>query len=592
MNESTDRPLHERIASLEAKVAELQEQVDHLQRQAPAGAPKRPVRPPSHVMEKEIERPAFRPSPRAPRDRAARVQSVLKSEDWLNKIGIALLLFGLAFLFQLGIDKGLLTPTVRVVFGVILGVFLFGAGLRLRPKRLRLGQVLLGGSIATFYVTLFAAYQFYNLVSYPVAYSGMGAVTLLGFVLAVRQKDAALAVIATVGGLITPFLLHTDESNIPALVVYTCLILSSAGGIFLYRGWRALLLTSVVGGWLVFMVPWFELTFDGPGTFVERAAFQAGVLFCLFAFGVLPVVREVWRHGDPDRWTPPALKAFARVGFIDRPAIVLVVVAPLVTLGLSRGLWEMPEIVWGLIEIGVAGLYMAAYLQLRGWELPRLASAHGVVAATLLAISWFEVFEAAWIRLLVLTIEAALIHLLARPLSDRAMRLFGHMVFAIVALWMAQRLLELDGQVPALVNGQALVDLVVLALVFGAAWTFRSTALAVLYGLAAYVGLLGWFWRDLAALPNGQAYVSIAWGLSALVLLALGWRRDADLIRNTGLVMLLVVVAKLFIVDLSELEAVWRILLFLGFGGLLLLLSYFFPKLWNPDAEPDGEQGG
>ncbi len=312
----------------------------------------------------------------------------------------------------------------------------------------------------------------------------------------------------------------------------------------------------------------------------------------MLAFGVLPVVREVWRHSDPERWASPALKAFAKIDFIERPAMVLAVVAPLVTLGLSRGLWDLPEIVWGLIEMGVAGLYVAAYVQLRERELPRLASAHGVVAATLVAIGWFEVFEAAWIRLLVLTMEAALIHLLARPLSDQAMRFVGHVVFAIVALWMAQRLLDLDGEVPALVNIQALTDLVVLALVFGAAWTFRSTRLAVVYGLAAYVGLLGWFWRDLAALPNGQAYVSIAWGLSALVLLALGWRRDADLIRNTGLVTLLVVVAKLFIVDLSELEAVWRILLFLGFGGLLLLLSYFFPTLWNPDAEPDGKEGG
>ena len=32
--------------------------------------------------------------------------------------------------------------------------------------------------------------------------------------------------------------------------------------------------------------------------------------------------------------------------------------------------------------------------------------------------------------------------------------------------------------------------------------------------------------------------------------------------------------------------------MFLGFGGFLLLLRYFFPKLWNPDAEPDGEQRG
>ena len=304
MEESSDRPLHERLASLEARVTELQEQVDHLQ-QVQSGVPKRPVGSPSRVMEKEMERPAFMPSQRARQDRAARMQSVLKSEDWLNKLGIALLLFGLAFLFKLGIDRGLLTPTVRVVFGVVLGVFLLGAGLRLRAERLRLGQVLIGGGIATFYVTLFAAYQFYSLISSPLSYTGMGVATVLGFVLAVQQKDVALAVIATVGGLITPFLLYTDESNIPGLVVYTCLILSSAAGIFLYRGWRTLLITSVVGGWLVFMVPWFQLTFDGPGTFVERAAFQGGVLFCLLAFGVLPIVRDVWRRSDPDRWTPP-----------------------------------------------------------------------------------------------------------------------------------------------------------------------------------------------------------------------------------------------------------------------------------------------
>ena len=31
--------------------------------------------------------------------------------------------------------------------------------------------------------------------------------------------------------------------------------------------------------------------------------------------------------------------------------------------------------------------------------------------------------------------------------------------------------------------------------------------------------------------------------------------------------------------------------MFLGFGGLWLLLRYFFPRLWNTDAEPDGGEG-
>jgi uncharacterized membrane protein len=48
-------------------------------------------------------------------------------------------------------------------------------------------------------------------------------------------------------------------------------------------------------------------------------------------------------------------------------------------------------------------------------------------------------------------------------------------------------------------------------------------------------------------------------------------------------------VAKLFAIDLAELEAIWRILLFLGFGALLLVVSYAFPSLWRVS---EGEEAG
>lgn len=52
-----------------------------------------------------------------------------------------------------------------------------------------------------------------------------------------------------------------------------------------------------------------------------------------------------------------------------------------------------------------------------------------------------------------------------------------------------------------------------------------------------------------------------------------------------GVGTLFLVAGKLFLVDLQYLEAVWRILLFLGFGGLFLLLSYFFQGVSKrPDA--------
>src|SRR3712207_2857697 len=45
------------------------------------------------------------------------------------------------------------------------------------------------------------------------------------------------------------------------------------------------------------------------------------------------------------------------------------------------------------------------------------------------------------------------------------------------------------------------------------------------------------------------------------------------------------VVRKLFLVDLIGVEAIWRVLLFLGLGGLFLALSYYLRSLGHPKPE-------
>nr|MDP9455722.1 DUF2339 domain-containing protein [Actinomycetota bacterium] len=53
-----------------------------------------------------------------------------------------------------------------------------------------------------------------------------------------------------------------------------------------------------------------------------------------------------------------------------------------------------------------------------------------------------------------------------------------------------------------------------------------------------------------------------------------------------GMATLFLVVGKLFLVDLASIEAVWRVLLFLGFGTLFLALSFCTRYLWHP--RPNG----
>ena len=566
-----DENLHDRIVALEQQVADLQQKVRSLV-DAPR-TPRAPARPKSDAP--------FKPRARKTRERVDKgIWVDIKSGAWAARIGIALVLIGLALLFKYSIDEGWLGPNVRVGFGVVLGTILLGFGLRLAPRRIALGHVLLGGSVATYFVTIFAAYHFYSLLGYPLAFLAMALVSVGTFYLSFQQRGAVLGLIATLGGLGTPFLLQPADGSIPGLVAYLCFVLALAAAIYTYRGWRSLVWVAAIGGWISF-VPAISMASSGA----DRWTVQAGLLLSLLAFGVLPVLRDRWHKRDSTRW--PVCPMRQPVWVLDRPALTLAVLAPLVVLSQSQSLWSISADLWAAIAGVGAMAAAAAYIPLRREQLPRLASSQAMAAALLLVTAWMALADDYWEWYLLVATEAAALHLLARRLQESPLRVLAHFLSLIVVMSLSARVLGDGGSTPVLVHGQALVDLAVVALLTVGAWTLATTRLRNMYCIVAYLGFLGWLWRDLSALPSGQAYVSIAWGACALLLLATGWRISSDVVRTAGLLTLVAVVAKLFLVDLGELDAVWRILLFLGFGGLLLVLGYLFPSLWKSHSVQD-----
>ena len=130
----------------------------------------------------------------------------------------------------------------------------------------------------------------------------------------------------------------------------------------------------------------------------------------------------------------------------------------------------------------------------------------------------------------------------------------------------------------------ALVDLTSILLVVLVSLMLRPGAFASVYRISAHVALLAFLWRELSVLPGGDASVTISWGVYAAGLLVWGLRQDRVKLIRGGLSTLFLVVGKLFLVDLAEVEALWRVLLFLGFGVLFLALSYYLRSLWRPDS--------
>jgi uncharacterized membrane protein len=88
-----------------------------------------------------------------------------------------------------------------------------------------------------------------------------------------------------------------------------------------------------------------------------------------------------------------------------------------------------------------------------------------------------------------------------------------------------------------------------------------------------------------------QATLSVGYALYAFALLAVGMVRRRALLRWLALGILVGTIVKVFVYDLSKVEAIWRILSFLGLGLLLLAGSLLYHKyrrvlFGNPADEP------
>jgi hypothetical protein len=725
MDDQDDRSLRNRVAALEETVRKLRRsseqlssQLSYLESMARAGE-HQPVEPPRTFIQNKVEpvpptvpKPKpVPPEPKKPPKKSFELpENMRKSEYWLNKIGIGLILFAVVFLFKYSVDQGWLTPPIRIIFGLLLGCILLFLGFRIYPRKKHFSQVLTGGAIATYYITGFAAFQMFSLVSYPVALAFMIAVTVLAFFVSLRQDEAVFSLIGTLGGLGTPFLLYTEAGSIAGLMIYTCFILGGTSAIYFYQGWRSLLWLSIIGGWPIILIGLINASDPSTTTIADHWALQLAIIVGWLLFWAVPVLRETAGVSNPGRWRRStigigngSLSETTR-GIIDHHVFLLPVFVPIIALMFSMINWQnLSQSTWGWIVMGGAVIFGAAWMYLKRFdELKNLAFTHAIVGLSSLTLSLFMLLEGDTL-LLALALEAAVLHLVAIRISSKGISIFAHILWGVCALWLAgrlhiteiSRLMEpIEGM--SILNARALTDLCVLglgvllstrlkfvfekrfyfiaALVFLAFWLCRelegnirfmavmaeavllhriarwkddrtiavtghaifgalgiwlavrllsphSDVTAILnghalinlfaifvflaickwltvakeifpYRLFAHIAFLAWFISEFSPLEDGQGYITIAWGIYSALLLVAALRFNYRRLRTVAMATLFLVVAKLFLIDLANLEVLWRILLFMGFGGLFLFLSYYFQDLWKAKAKAADDSEG
>lgn len=513
--------------------------------------------------------------------------------QWLGRLGIALLLLGVVFGFKYSIDRGWLGPAVRVASGLGLGMTLLAMGSRLREARPGLSRLLSGGGLVCGYFSIYAAFQLYDLVSLGAAFAAMSVVTMTAFVLAVRDDEAVMATLGTAGGLATPFLLYAGEGGTQGLVLHTCVVVAGAAAIFAKCGWRVLLWTVVAGAWPVLHGAALVAHRSG-GT--DAVVVEAGLLVFVFCSWGLAVGRELLAAADPVGWRPTRLgfgpELPRRPGAPDWTLQThqLVLLVPLALLASSSVAWSLGETATGWLALVLGAVAGGASFPLReraGEVGGRLAATHVLSAAVLLAFA-MSFLLGPETRLVALSAEGLALLVLAGRARDRAPALLGHLLFTFVFVGTFEHLRVGTDKLAWSFGLAEFADLAVLASLGAAAFVQQGEPRR-LYAVVAQAGLLMWLLDILQGLPNGAACVTAAWFANAVVLVVAGLRRDDVMLRAAGAGVMALTMAKLFVFDLSKVDAGWRIVVFLGFGAVLLGLGYAFPTLWKRDRDDRGQ---
>ncbi len=173
-------------------------------------------------------------------------------ENLVNKIGIAVLVLGIAFFVKYAIDQNWISEPGRVCIGLACGMILIGIAHYLRNNYRSFSSVLAGGGIAVFYFTIAFAYHQYQLFSQTSAFIIMIGITAFAVALSLLYNKIELSVIALIGGFVAPFLVSSSSGNYVTLFSYLLLLSTGILVISFFKKWPLLLVLSYIFSWLIF----------------------------------------------------------------------------------------------------------------------------------------------------------------------------------------------------------------------------------------------------------------------------------------------------------------------------------------------------
>lgn len=217
-------------------------------------------------------------------------------ESWIGGRGLGwtamvLLVFAMGFFLKHVFERNLIGELGRVTIGITIGCGLAVVGYSYHRRGWRIfSQMLTAGGIAVLYLSTFASFGYYRLLEQQPAAFFLTILVMESFLLALVYDAPAIALMAVIGGLLAPVLLHTDQDQHRRLFAYLTVLDAGVVIFSIFRPWWAMTSVALVGTHILFWA-WHAEHYH-PAKLIVCLMFQIAV-FVLFAGQGL--ASHVWR---------------------------------------------------------------------------------------------------------------------------------------------------------------------------------------------------------------------------------------------------------------------------------------------------------
>ncbi|MGG5740151.1 MULTISPECIES: DUF2339 domain-containing protein [Bacillus cereus group] len=493
---------------------------------------------------KQVDISAFKPAP----------FNIIKfCQTWLPRIFVGIMLLGVIWLFKAGVDAGLLTPAIRVVFGIVLSAGLYYVGdIQIKRERQALGLVLAGGSITGIVLTTFAAHYLYEFIPASIAFICNIVWVILGIYLAKRYSSEYLAIFVAVGAFFVPFLLNSTTPNTYIFFSYETILTISLLWYALRNRYNYLYMISYVVAAIVLFVFFVVMSILVENVQVQLTVVYGAIHLLLFwhMFSERNFIQE------------------ARLAIFSANAVFFI-------LAIS----QIPEFTtWGLVISAFvhAVMFVLEYRKNKHSVFTNLIFGFAMGSFSLAILYEYSLVNAA----IVLLLQGFLGMVTAIKVKQNIKLYVGATIYAI---GMVQTIFSpFDEFISA--------GFVAHIILIGTFYYCMIQAKEVLASLGKYVYSIALYslmvivfitiTRIGEVLSTDGSIISVSvsllWMVYALFAVWFGRNRHMNEILYAGLVVLIVTVGKLFLLDLPEVSMMIRAVLFLIVGSIGIVISRMF----------------